>query len=54
MGDGRTNPAIEGSVGLRKVLDSSEAAEYLGISYWLKRKYLITKLNLKLFLQKKF
>ena len=38
MRDEKTNPAIQDSGGLRKVLDSSEAAEYLGISYWLIRK----------------
>lgn len=38
MGEVRTNPAIGDSGGLRKVLDSSEASEYLGISYWLIRK----------------
>ena len=38
MGDDRNKPTIQDGGGLRKVLDSSEAAEYLGISYWLIRK----------------
>ena len=60
MGEVRTNPAIGDSGGLRKVLDSSEAAEYLGISYWLIRKLVKEKkiphykIESKTFLQKRF
>ena len=54
------NEKLNSNTKEKRVLDSVEAAQYLGISYWIirklvrEKKYHIIKLNLKHYLQKKF